>query len=193
MSLPFLIAISTTVLFGIAAIYFSVREQNLKRELKQREEIQKRRLYEISTLRAIQDRIGYSLDIERVIDTITGSLKNLFPYSTASSLLIEPNKLIFKTAIEEEVSRNFIDDVKKSMVASLSALLNKPLPNYIEEIRTGTLPSENNKQILSSFFHIPLVVNGNIVGLINVSSTKPGLYKDPDMTVMYQMTTIASN
>ena len=193
MSLPFFIAIVTTILFGSIAIYFSIREQNLRKELRQREEIQKRRLYEISTLRAIQERIGYSLDIERVIDTITGSLKNLFPYSTASSLLIEPNKLVFKTAIEEEVSRTFIDEVKKSMVASLSALLNQPLPTYIEEIRTGTIPNDNNKQILSSFFHIPLVVNGNIVGLINVSSTKPGLYKDPDMTVLYQMTSIASN
>lgn len=193
MSLPFFIAIGTTILFGVLAIYFSVREQNFKRELKQREELQKRRLYEIATLRAIQDRIGYSLDIERVIDTITGSLKNLFPYSTASSLVIEPNKLIFKTAIEEEISRNFIEEVKKSMVASLSALLSKPLPNHIEEVRTGTLPSENNKHILASFFHIPLVVNGNIVGLINVSSTKPGLYKDADMTILYQMTNIASN
>lgn len=193
MSLPFFIAFATTILFGLLAIYFSFREQYLKKQLQEREAIQKRRLYEISTLRAIQDRIGYSLDIERVIDTLTGSLKNLFPYSTASSLILEPTKLVFKTAIEEQVSRNFVDEVKKSMIASLSTLIDHPLPSYIDEVRTGMLPDENNKKILASFFHIPLVVNGQIVGLINVSSTKPGLYKDEDMTILYQMTSIASN
>ncbi len=193
MSLPFFVAIGTTLFFGGLAIYFSSREEALKKEIAKREIIQKRRLYEIATLRAIQDRIGYSLDIERVIDTLTGSLKNLFPYSTASSLLIEPNKLVFKCAIEEQISRNFVDSVKKSMVASLSTLLGKPLPDYIEEIRSGMLPDENNKEILASFFHIPLVVNGQIVGLINVSSTRPGLYKEEDMTILYQMTGIAAS
>lgn len=193
MSLPFFLAIAATIFFGFLAIFYASREEKLKKELQDREAIQKRRLYEISTLRAIQDRIGYSLDIERVIDTLTGSLKNLFPYSTASSLLIEPNKLVFKTAIEEPVSMSFIQEVKKSMAASLSTILGNPLPEYIEEIRTGALPDENNKQLLASFFHIPLVVNGQIVGLINVSSTRPGLYKEADMTILYQMTSIASN
>lgn len=193
MSLPFFIAIGTTIFFGILAIYFSVREDKLKKEIAKREEMQKRRLYEISTLRAIQDRIGYSLDIERVIDTLTGSLKNLFPYSTASSLLLEPNKLVFKTAIEEPVSHTFMQEVKKSMIASLSTLLNEPLPQYVEEVRTGALPDDSSQHILASFFHIPLVVNGKIVGLINVSSTRPGLYKEEDMTILYQMTAIASN
>lgn len=193
MSLPFFVAIGTTIFFGALAIYFSSREDKLKKEIQEKESIQKRRLYEISTLRAIQDRIGYSLDIERVVDTLTGSLKNLFPYATASSLLIEPNKLIFKTTIEEPVSRAFIDEVRKSMMASLSTLLGKPLPEHVEEVRTGMLPDENSKEILASFFHIPLVVHGQIVGLINVSSTRPGLYKEADMTILYQMTSIASN
>lgn len=192
MSLPFLTIIIPILSLGVA-LYFFIHTEKLKKQLKEREGLQKRRLYEIDTLRAIQDRIGYSLDIERIIDTLTGSLKNLFPYSTASSLLIEPNKLVFKTAIEEPVSTNFIQEVKKSMVASLSTLLNHPLPQYIEEIRTGMLPDNNNKHILASFFHIPLVVNGKVVGLINISSTKSGLYKDEDMTILYQMTTIASN
>lgn len=193
MSLPLFLAIGTTLLFGILAIYFSIREERLKKELQKREVLQKRRLYEISTLRAIQERIGYSLDIERVIDTLTGSLKNLFPYSTASSLLLEENKLVFKSSIEEPVSLNFIQEVKKSMVASLSTLLNSPLPQFIEETRTGMLPDDQNQHILASFFHIPLVVNGKVVGLINVSSTTPGLYKEEDMTILYQMTNIASN
>lgn len=193
MSLSFFIAIGTTIFFGLLAIYFSTREEKLKKELHEHEAIQKRRLYEISTLRALQERIGYSLDIERIIDTITGSLKNLFPYSTVSSLLIEPQKLVFKTTLEEQVSRNFVDEVKRSMVASLGAILDKSLPTQVEEVRIGMLPDNTNGKMLASFFHIPLVVQGKVVGLINISSTQPGLYKEADMTILYQMTSIASS
>ena len=57
MSLPFFVAIGTTIFFGFLAIYFSFREEILKKELTKREAIQKRRVYEIATLRAIQERI----------------------------------------------------------------------------------------------------------------------------------------
>ncbi len=183
----------TTILFGIVAIFLSVKEERTKKELKARESLQKRRLYEVSTLKAIQDRIGYSLDIEKVIDTLTGSLKNLFPYSTASSLLIKPDKLVFKTTIDEAISSKFIEQVKKSMTASLSTILGQQLPLHMEEVRTGIVVDETNTKAMASFFNIPLVVSGQIVGLITVASTKPGLYLEEDMTMLYQMTTQAAS
>lgn len=194
MTLPILLAFITTLLFGSIAIILSIREGKSTKELLQRDQLQRRRLYEITILKAIQDRIGYSLDSEKIVDTLTSSLKNLFPYSVASSLLIKPdqNKIIFKCTIEERVNSQFISDVKKSMLASLVSLVGKPLPTEIEEVKLGVVADDTNTQPLSSFFHIPLVVNGSIVGLINVSSTKPGLYKDEDMTILYQMTAQAS-
>lgn len=165
----------------------------MQKELAQREVIQKRRVYEISVLKTIQERIGYSLDIERVIDTLTGSLKNLFPYSTVSSIVIHDNSLVMKTTLEERIGTQFLESVKKSMLASLSSLLSTPLPVHIEEVRTGLLVDELNTQPLASFFHIPLIVNGAAVGLISICSTKPGLYKEEDMTIMYQITATASS
>ncbi|MGH7246343.1 MAG: ATP-binding protein [Candidatus Levyibacteriota bacterium] len=183
----------STVFFALIAALISIKEQKNRRLLLEHEREQKQRLYEITILKAIQDRIGYSLDIEKVIDTITGSLKNLFPYSTASSLVLSENGMIFKTYIEEQVSNTFIGQVKKSMLASLATLLGTPLPKQIEELKSGVAADDNNSKMLASFFHIPLVVRGKVVGLINVSSTMPGLYKEQDMTILYQMTNLASN
>ncbi|HSD98333.1 MAG TPA: ATP-binding protein [Patescibacteria group bacterium] len=193
MNLLVVFSLSGMILFGLLAIYFSFQEERLKKTLKERNILQKRRVYEISILKTIQDRIGYSLDIERIIDTLTGSLKNLFPYSTVSSLVLHEDSAVIKTTLEERVSTAFLDEVKKSMLASMSSLLNTPLPTRFEEVKTGLVIDDTNTNPLASFFHIPLIVNGKVAGLISICSTKPGLYKEEDMTIMYQLTATASN
>lgn len=195
MSLPFASLINEelfTVLITVLISILLFREWRAKKLISRRQELQRQRTYQISILKEIQDRIGYSLNVEEVIDIVTGSLKNLFPYSAASSIVVKEDKLIFKTYIEESVSPGFIGQVKKSMLASISALIPN-IPTNIEERVSGVPLDEDNKLELSSFFHIPFIVNNKVVGLINVSSTKPNLYKEEEMTILYQITGQASN
>ena len=173
-------------------ILWIIYEKRKRNVISKQEEIEKQKLYQISVLKEIQDKISYSLDVEEVIDIITRSLKNLFPYSTASSIVITEDKIIFKTYVEESVNRFFIEQVKKSMLASISALLPNP-PIFIDEKLSGISLNEANKLPLASFFHIPLIINNKVVGLINVSSTTPNLYKEEAVTILYQITENASN
>lgn len=182
----------TALLFGALAIYFSIKEEKTKKQLAEKEKLYKQKLYETLILKEIQDRIGYSLNAEEIVDVITGSLKHLFSYSTASSLVVTEDKLIFKTYIEQGVSRTFLDNVKNSMFASLSALLPNT-PTEISEIITGVPVDPTNTLPLSSFFHIPLIVNNKVLGLINISSTQPNLYKEDEMTILYTLTAQASS
>lgn len=186
------VSLLSTIIFGALAIFFSAKSDKAKKILAQREKVQKQRIYQISILKEIQDRIGYSLDVEKVIDVITGSLRSLFSYSSASSFVVKNDKLIFKTYIEEQVSHAFLQQVKTSMLASLSALIPN-LPANIDERLLGIPLDETNSKPLASFFHIPLVVGGKVVGLINVSSVEPNLYKEDEMTILYQITGQASN
>lgn len=187
------LSIFATLIFGAIAIVLSFKEGRTKKELLERERKQKQRLYEISILKEIQERIGYELDVEKITDVIIGSLRNFFPYSLASSLFIKNDKLIFKAYLEEEVSHNFVEHVKKGMLASLSQLLEIPLPLKIEETLLGALINDANPNPLSSLFHIPLTTGGLFVGLISVASTKPGLYKEDEMTILYQIANQASS
>lgn len=180
------------IIFGIIAIYLSIKEERTQKLLLDREELQKQRIYEISILREIQERIGYELDIEKVADVITGSLRNLFPYSTTSSMLLKNDHLIFKTYAEERVSHTFIEQVKRTVLASLSALSDKPLPVTVQDITSGIVLDDTNTLPVGSFFNIPLIIDNEIVGIINISSTQPGLYKENQMTILYQITTLAS-
>lgn len=180
------------LVFGSLALYFSYREEKIRKELKEQDKIQKQKIYEISILKEIQDRIGYSLDASEIIDVITGSLRHLFPYSSVSSLTIKEDRLVLKSYVEEPVSRAFLDAVRKSMTASFETLL-PTAPKTVDEIVTGVPLNNKNNQPLASFFHIPLIVRNRIVGLINISSTTPDLYKEDEMTILYQITAQASS
>lgn len=192
MTLLILASIGTSVFFGILVILFSIKEERARKDLLKREAAQKHRLYQISILKEVQDRIGYSLDIEKVIEVIMGSLRNLFPYSSTSSLIIKEGHLVFKTYVNESVSHTFIEQVKKSMLASLGALLGN-VPTKTEEELFGVPLDDSNPLPLISFFHIPLFINSRVLGIINVSSTKLNLYGEDEMTILYQIVAEASN
>jgi signal transduction histidine kinase len=172
-------------------LFFIYLKTKRKSTLKQ-QEVDKQKLYQISVLKEIQDKISYSLDIEEVIDIITRSLKNLFPYSTASSMVVKQDKIVFKTYVEENISHVFLEQVKKSMLASITTLIPEP-PTEIEEKISGASFDEMSRLTLESFFHIPLIIGNKVVGLINISSTTPNLYREESVTTLYQIVENATN
>lgn len=188
-----LLFIAAICLFAALAIYFGKREEEARKKLATREAELNRRIYEVSVLKEVADRVGYSLDVEKIIDIITGSLRNLFPYSSASSLIIGDDELIFKTYVEERVSHTFIEAVKMRMLASLQALTEREFPSKVNESLAGVILDDTNRNPLASFFNIPLVINEKVVGLINVSSQTPGLYKEQEMVILYRITNQASS
>jgi signal transduction histidine kinase len=191
MSIISLIAISSTIIFGLISLFLSIKQRQARFEIQKREESEKQRLYQITILKEIQDRIGYSLDIEKIIDVITGSLKHLFPYSTASSIVIKGNSLVIKNYVEKSVSSSFILQVKKSMLASMEVLVPN-LPIHFDEHILGVPLDETKTTPVGSFFNIPLFIGNNVVGLINIASTNKDLYKEDEITVLYQIVAQAS-
>ncbi|MBU1952026.1 GAF domain-containing protein [Patescibacteria group bacterium] len=177
-------------------IYIRKLRSNLKEESEQREAENSRRMYELSILKEIGERAGYSLNTQRIADIITGSLKELIDYSTTAYILEDTQKkeLLFKCKVEESVSPKFIEDVKNKMVTALSALTDQDYKERkIEEVIAGTILDDEKDEPLSSFFNIPLTVGDKVVGMLNVSSTKTGLYKEDEMTILYKITAQASN
>jgi signal transduction histidine kinase len=179
------LTLAVTAILTISLVVLIIKQKQARSELQAKEELEKQRLYQILILKEIQDRIGYSLDVEKIIDVITGSLKYLFPYSTASSIVIKHDRLIFKTYVEENVNSGFILQVKKTMFASLHALVGT-YPAQIEEGMTGAPLNEEKSVSVASFFNIPLIVGNHVVGLINVSSTNKNAYKE-GVTIIYQI------
>lgn len=186
-----------TILLFVVSVFIGVFSYSKNRKfriaLEKREEDTKRKMYELSILKELGDRIGYSLNVQNIIDIITGSLHQFIEYSVVSYMFLEPEKIIFKIHLEKQVSRKFIDTIRNRMIGSLSALLNIDFQKTkIEEILSGIILSEEADKPVESFFNIPLVIAGNVVGVLTIADTKSGLYKEEEMTILYKITQQAS-
>lgn len=186
------ISIVATVLFGIVAIVFSMREERAIKKLVAEETHQKQRLYEITMLKEVQDRIGYSLDVEQVVSVITESLDTLFKYSTVSALIKKDDLLIFKTHIKEPVSRHYIEMVKVGMLNSYAALEESTPPQVLDGNISGVATDDLSHTEPLSYFHFPIIVNDKTVSLLNVSSAQKDLYSEEEMTTLYKIANMAS-
>jgi signal transduction histidine kinase len=184
--------IFATVLCGFLAVIFFFREERLRKQLHERDRLQRHKYYEVAILKEIQDRIGYSLDLEKVIEVIQGSLKYFLSYSSTSALIIKDDRVIFKTLCEEPINPMYLEQIKNSMFTSITAITERPLPMTLDTVVTGvTNEHDMNVRPISSF-HIPLFIHNTVVALINVSSKEPNLYKETEVTALTQIANQAS-
>lgn len=180
---------------GFVLVVFWVEYRRVRARLGHREEQIRQRMYEISILRELQERIGYSLNVQKIVDIISSSLGKLLPYSTVAYMLKgNEGKLVFHMILAEQVNKSFLADVKKRMTLSFSALFNKTYQEKdIEESISGVVTDPENKKAVQSFFNIPIVINNKPTGILTVASTEPGLYKtSSEVEILYTIMNQAS-
>lgn len=188
-----LIFTTATVLAIAGSLTVYWRSHKLKQALISKEKIMNRRLYELAILKELGERIGYSLNVQNIVDIIIGSLHQLIDYSAVSYMLLEPEKVIFKMHLEKSVSRRFVDDVCERMLKSLSALLDKEIAkSEVEEVLSGAIIVDEMSDPINSYFNIPVVIDKKVVGILTVAHTEQGLYKEEEMTILYKITQQAS-
>ncbi|MEK7602418.1 MAG: ATP-binding protein [Patescibacteria group bacterium] len=176
-----------------ASIYFYVKDRTAKRVLIKREQDVSRRMFELAILKELGDRIGYSLDVQQIVDVITGSLHQFIDYSAVSYMLLGPEKVIFKMHLERSVHQRFVNDIKDRMLGSLSALLDREITKKdVKDVISGAIIVEELDEPVRSFFNIPLVIDEKVVGVLTVADTKSGLYKEEEMTILYKIIQQAS-
>ena len=183
----------TTVLFAAAAIYFSYKEEKAVRDSKINKKEIDRKIYELNILRNITEKVGYSLNVESIAETISLTCENLFDLSTVSYAIISDKTIKIRTFPKENVSNDFIHAVSKIITDSLCTI-DAELTNYkIEDVPVDikSITSEPIDIVIIStplsYFNIPLVVNNKLVGMINVASRKKDVYQDADMSLLYKI------
>lgn len=189
-----------TIVGGLAAVvgYFLMRRKFLKAlsvQIQKEKELAQK-VYEIAVLKEIGDRIGYSLDATKIVEIISGSLGQLLPYSTVTYMIIRPNsdKVGFFCNVKESVSSAFIADVKTKMIAAFSAMTQESLTEAaVDQSISGTIVDEVLDAKVKSFFNLPIVILGKLVGIINVSSFQENLYNEANTAVLYRIARQASD
>ncbi len=177
----------------VVSVIVVLRSRALTSTLIVREREMNSRLYELAILKELQDRFGYSLNVAKIVDIISGSLKQFIDFSVISYVLVEPERLYFKCHLEESVQREFVDEMRQRMLASLSALTSPEIATRrIDETLTGAILTEELKRPIASFFNIPLSIGDRMAGVLTVASTKEGKFQDDDVTIIYKIVKQAS-
>lgn len=193
MTIAITIAIAVTIIFGVIAIIYSLREEKAIKQLVENELKQKQRLYEITMIKEIQDRIGYSLDVEKIVDVIIGSLDALLKYDTVSALVINKDKVTYKTHVKNAVSKLFLDSVRTSVMQSYTMIEDQQISDDVETNISGVALDDLNHAHPVSTFHIPLIINNRTVSIINISSGTDKQYTEAEMTTLFKIASQASN
>lgn len=153
---------------------------------KRRKEIE-HKIYEVLVFREISERIGYELDMAKMLDTIVGSLNKLIPYSAAGYLLTTDNQThaILRFHLEESVSRAFLDGMRVYMLDTLTKMINHGiLVENIAESLTGAIVDEGQGEVVSSLWVAPLSLNNESFGVLAIASKKHGLYRGEEMEIL---------
>lgn len=171
------IALIVMVIFGLVAISLSLENDKLQEKTLEARKTEEDRIYKLSVIKEVQEKIAYCSDPEKIIDTIMASLRNFFSYSAAASMIAKDGQILLKIYIEEKVGQEYVTKIEEATFTSFRKLVGK-LPEKIDRKLYG-IPIDNVvKSTYSSSFHLPLIVNNKILAFIHLSSLKSNAYSN---------------
>ncbi|MDP3741406.1 MAG: ATP-binding protein [bacterium] len=192
---PFQSVLWAAIFSGIVLIIILFEYRRVRGRLLEREKQMRRRMYELSILRELGERIGYSLNVQKIVDIIGGSLTRLLPFSIVAYMLpTEDDRVAFHITLEESVNKTFLTDVKGRMLKAFNVLFAKDyVQEDIEESIAGVITDPTNEYKIQSYFNVPIVINNKPAGILTVASSKSGLYKtNEEVEILYTIVNQAS-
>lgn len=186
----FLILLLTTVY-----LYFELK--NTKERHKKEHKENSRRLFELTILSELSEKIGYSLSSKDIASTIAATAEKIFQVSSVSYAIIEPDHLDLTTVTHENIGPSYIHGVKEIILQGLYNIDSELKKLPVIEKSTGShinpqaeLLVDTSVQIdamPASYFNIPLVLNNRFTGIITITSKIPHAYQEEDMSMLYKI------
>jgi len=194
---PDFLAVFNVVAISIIVVFFVLllvivykRNRKISKALakKREEEEGKQKMYEFNILNELSNKMDYSLNIQNIAESITGSMVDFVDHSAVFYMLVLTEKIVFKGNLNKSVSRKFIDEVKQKMIDSLTIVASEDFKNReLKESIFGAPLNEQFEDSVGSFFNIPLVSAGKVVGLLTVADTRVGFYKGKNTDILYKV------
>jgi signal transduction histidine kinase len=152
------------------------------------------KIYQIQVLQEIGERIGYSLDTNKITEIITNSIGALLEYDTVSFMLFsDPDNVVYKVHVHNSVSRQFLEEVKTKMLQATSLICGQDVNiGKLDERMTGTILDDHIKGGPESYVNVPVIISEKLVGMINVSSLKKLIYGVEQAGALYNITNQAA-
>lgn len=179
----------------VVYLYFELKNTRKKYAKEKKENNEK--LFELSVLNEVSEKIGYSLSSKDIAETIAATAGRLFQVTAVSYGIVDNGHIEVTTIIHENVGPHYISGVKDIVLQSIytiDATLNSlPVSQYTKKSQNdvekevlieSTIPYDS---VPLSYFNIPLVLNNRFTGMINITSKNPQAYQEEDMSMLYKI------
>lgn len=183
------------LLLSSVYLYFELKNTRDKYTLEQKENA--RKLFELTILNEVSEKIGYSLSSKDIAAAIAATAEKLFSVSAVSYGIVENDHVELTTITHENVGPHYIHGVKEILLQSIygidDTLRKHPVTHYTKgahidpqaELLVDTLIQYDARPL--SYFNIPLVLNNRFTGMINITSKQPNAYQEEDMSMLYKI------
>lgn len=172
----------------LLAAFWQIRRNQI--DLRKKTQEINQRVYETQILQAISERIGYELNIGKILDTIIESLDKLIPYTVVSYMLIrtDDDKLTFRLHVQDAVSPAFVNTIRDHMLENLNkfSASSYKVDQLIQQT-TGTIIDDSAKGQVASLWVTPLLINSRGIGVLAVASKQPDLYRGSEMEMLIKI------
>jgi len=184
----------------LAVVFFfyfrhALRERRrLQGVAKQSVQLQQK-IYQIQVLQEIGERIGYSLDTNKITEIITNSVGALLDYDTVSFILFPEHggEVTYRVHVHNSVPHQFLDEVKQKMVQATSLICGQDVNlDKLDERMTGTILDDHLTARPESYVNVPIIISEKLLGMINIASMKKFVYGVDEAGALYDITNQAA-
>lgn len=167
--------------------------KNLKKEINDSQKKLKNRIDEVTVLYETSNSLAYSHNYLEIITIITKALYKILKYDACSTFIREfvPGGELL-TFIAHQINNELIKGVQSNILASITPFMGSPIDKEKVHIETqkmykkGTTKS-TKKQMVKSFFNVPLIFKEEFLGMINIFSTKEHAFAQSEITFLYTL------
>jgi signal transduction histidine kinase len=173
----------------LASVYLYFEKRNLNQRYQKEHKENARKLFELTILSELSEKIGYSLSSRDIAATIAVTAEKIFEVTSVSYAIIENDHIELTTTTHENVSPDYIQEAQEIVLQGIFNIDEKLKGLSVVE-KTAKLSDDTSMQVDAlpqSYFNIPLVLNNRFTGIINITSKIPHAYQEEDMSMLYKI------
>jgi signal transduction histidine kinase len=172
-------------------------QQDLQKQLSK---IIQRNQIEKTAIKTLSQDLTKKLDLGEAIDTVNKYLWEILDYSVASYIIYNfaENRFESRVYLKESVSNKFLDQIRNQLIQYITNNSKDTIVGAVSSVRKmepiffGVKPDDQNPSDPLTGFVVPLKVGGEIIGAINISSSKSRIFTIEDQDFVDTLLTTAS-
>ena len=141
---------------------------------------------QLSVLRSIGEMAVTSENLVEALRGLGAGLGRLLPSSVVGILNLERGNNVLMLNCQEPVAEAFLERMQRDMLQHYVSLSGHPLAEAALRIQIeGEKPDPQGAPAALSTFTVPIIVSGQLRGLLNLASSKANAFTAPDISFLY--------